>query len=132
VAAKKGAQLIFVPVNTDTRTGYMRVRHCAQARCIENHVYAILSGCTGNLPQVENADIHYAQSCILTPVDSAFARDGIAADCEPNVETLVLQDLDVEQLRSHRYVGSTQNWNDRRRDLFQLHYTPGGGEPTIL
>jgi predicted amidohydrolase len=132
VAAKKGAQLIFVPFNTDTRTGYMRVRHCAQARCIENHVYAILSGCTGNLPQVENADIHYAQSCILTPVDIAFARDGIAADCEPNVETLVLQDLDVEQLRSHRYVGSTQNWNDRRRDLFQLHYTPGGGEPTIL
>jgi predicted amidohydrolase/ribosomal protein S18 acetylase RimI-like enzyme len=132
VCAKKGAQIIFVPFNTDTRTGYMRVRHCAQARCIENHVYAILSGCTGNLPQVENADIHYAQSCILTPVDISFARDGVAADCEPNVETLVLQDLDVEQLRSHRYVGSTQNWNDRRRDLFKLHYLPGVGEPTFL
>lgn len=38
IAAKKGAQLIFVPFNTDERMGYLRVRNCAMARCIENHV----------------------------------------------------------------------------------------------
>ncbi len=48
VAADKGAQIVFVPFNTDTRHGYLRVRHCAQARCIENHLYVAISGCTGN------------------------------------------------------------------------------------
>jgi predicted amidohydrolase len=122
VAAKKGAQILFVPFNTDSRPAYVRVRTCAQARCIENHLYVVISGCTGNLPQVENADIHYAQSAILTPVDVSFARDGVAAECEPNVETLIVQDLDIELLRRHRYSGATQNWNDRRRDLFTLQF----------
>jgi predicted amidohydrolase len=132
VAAKKGAQLVFVPFNTDTRQGYIRVRHCAQARCIENHVYTVLSGCTGNLPQVANADIHYAQSAILTPADVSFARDGVAAECEPNIETLVVQDLDLELLRRHRYTGSTQNWSDRRRDLYGVRYAEKDGEEIVV
>ena len=54
-------------------TGYLRVRYCAQARCIENHIYVAIAGCVGNLPFVENADIHYAQSGIFTPADIPFA-----------------------------------------------------------
>ncbi|MCR9296143.1 MAG: GNAT family N-acetyltransferase, partial [bacterium] len=46
IAAQKGAQLVFVPFNTDTRHGYLRVRHCAQARCIENHLFVAIAGCT--------------------------------------------------------------------------------------
>lgn len=126
IAARRGAQILFVPFNTDERHGYLRVRHCAQARCIENHVYVVVSGCTGNLPQVENADIHYAQSGIFTPSDIAFSRDGVAAECEPNVETIVMHDLDLELLRSHRYLGTTQNWNDRRKDIYQLTYSENG------
>ena len=42
-----------------------------------------LSGNVGNLPNVANMDIQYAQSCILTPCDFSFARDGIAADTTP-------------------------------------------------
>ncbi len=126
IAAKQGAQILFCPFNTDERAGYLRVRHCAQARCIENHLYVALSGCTGNLPQVQNADIHYAQSAILTPCDFPFARDGIAAECQPNVETLVIHDLDIELLRYHRYRGATQNWNDRRKDLYKIVYEVNG------
>lgn len=132
VATKKGAQLIFVPFNTDSRQAYVRVRQCAQARCIENGIYVVISGCTGNLPDVEHADIHYAQSAILTPVDIAFARDGVAAECEPNVETLVVQDLDFEQLRRHRYTGSTQNWSDRRTDLFSVRYKEAGADDVTV
>lgn len=80
IAAKKGAQILFVPFNTDERFGYLRVRNCAMARCIENHVYTVLSGCVGNLPQVANADIHYAQSGIFTPADIPFSRDAVAAE----------------------------------------------------
>jgi len=126
IAAQKGAQIIFVPFNTDTRHGYLRVRHCAQARCIENHLYVAISGCTGNLPFVENADIHYAQSGIFTPADAEFARDAVAAECNPNVETLIIHDLDFQQLRRHRETGTVQNWNDRRRDLYRIVYQEDG------
>ncbi|MCA9117839.1 MAG: carbon-nitrogen hydrolase family protein, partial [Planctomycetaceae bacterium] len=126
IAAQKGAQIIFVPFNTDTRHGYLRVRYCAQARCVENHVYVAISGCTGNLPQVENADAHYAVSGIFTPNDFEFSRDGIAAECTPNVETLIIQDLDFELLRTHRETGSVQNWKDRRTDLYRVRYEEEG------
>ncbi len=126
IATQKGAQIIFVPFNTDTRHGYLRVRYCAQARCIENHLYVAISGCTGNLPFVENSDIHYAQSGIFTPADVEFARDGIAAECNPNVETVIIHDLDFEQLRRHREAGSVQNWNDRQRNLYKVVYEQDG------
>jgi predicted amidohydrolase/ribosomal protein S18 acetylase RimI-like enzyme len=126
IATQKGASIIFVPFNTDTRHGYLRVRYCSQARCIENHLYVAISGCTGNLPFVENSDIHYAQSGIFTPADAEFARDAIADECNPNVETLIIHDLDFEQLRRHREQGSVQNWNDRKRDLYKIVYQEGG------
>ncbi|QDT19934.1 bifunctional GNAT family N-acetyltransferase/carbon-nitrogen hydrolase family protein [Gimesia chilikensis] len=126
IAAQKGAQIVFVPFNTDTRHGYLRVRHCAQARCVENHLYVAISGCTGNLPFVENADIHYAQSGIFTPADVEFARDAVAAECNPNVETVIIHDLDFEQLRRHRESGSVQNWNDRRTELYRVVYQEDG------
>ncbi len=122
VAVAKGAQMIFVPFNTDLRHGYLRVRHCAQARCVENHVFVAVAGCVGNLPFVHNADIHYAQSGIFTPADIAFARDAVAAECMPNIETVIFQDLDLETLKRHRKEGSVQNWNDRRTDLYRVVY----------
>lgn len=131
IATQKGAQMIFVPYNTDTRHGYLRVRRCSMARCVENHIYIAVSGCTGNLPFVENADIHYAQSGIFTPADVEFARDGVAAECNPNVETMILHDLDFELLRHHRGEGTVQNWNDRRRDLYKVVYQEDGGSHEV-
>ena len=126
IAAGKGAQIVFVPFNTDTRHGYLRVRNCAMARCVENHIYVAVAGCTGNLPFVENSDIHYAQSAIFTPADAEFARDGIAAESTPNIETMVIHDVDVQQLRRHKESGSVQNWNDRRLDIYKVVYEEDG------
>lgn len=120
VAVSKGAQLIFVPFCTDERYGYLRVRQCAQARCIENGVYTVIAGNVGNLPFVENMDIQYAQSGIYTPSDFMFSRDAIAAECTPNVETVVIHDVDLEILKRHRSNGSTLNWFDRRQDLYEV------------
>ncbi len=131
IAARKGAQVLFVPFNTDERYSYLRVRNCAMARCIENHMYAVLAGCVGNLPQVANADIHYAQSGIYTPADIPFSPDAIAAECPPNIETLVMKDLDIELLRRHRYLGTTQNWRDRRRDIYRVRYRENGEDREV-
>lgn len=120
IAVERGAQILFVPFNTDERTAYLRVRYCAQARCIENHVYTAIGGCVGNLPFAHNIDIHYAQSGIFTPSDFPFTRDGIAAESTANIETIIVQDIDLELLKRHRQSGSVLNWKDRRLDLYRV------------
>jgi predicted amidohydrolase/ribosomal protein S18 acetylase RimI-like enzyme len=126
IAAGKGASLLFVPFNTDIRSGYMRVRSCAQARCIENSMYAVLAGPIGNLPFVQGADIHYGEACILTPCDVHFARDGVAEEATPNVETMVVHELDMEVLRRNRLTGTTRTWLDRRTDLYAVRWNDAG------
>jgi predicted amidohydrolase len=128
IAVDQGADILFVPINADERQAYLRMRYCAQARCIENSVYAVLAGCVGNLPDVEHADIHYAQSAILTPSDFYFSRDGVAAECEANIETVIFAELDLALLARHRRKGSVRNWEDRRTDLYRIHYTGAAGD----
>ena len=120
IAAMKGAQILFVPFCTDNRQGYLRVRLCAQARAIENQMFVVTAGVTGLIPSVENMDINYAQSAVFTPSDFPFARDGVAAECEPNLEALVVADLDLELLRQNRLTGTVRPWRDRRTDLYEM------------
>jgi len=117
--ADQGTNIVFVPFCTDERQSYLRVRYCAQARAVENQCYVVMSGNVGNLPKVHNMDIQYAQSCILTPCDFPFARDGVAADTTPNVETVAFADLRLESLRLARNGGTVQNLKDRRHDLYR-------------
>lgn len=117
--ADEGAKLLFVPFCTDNRQSYLRVRYCAQARAIENQCYVTLAGNVGNLPNVENMDVQYAQSCILTPCDFPFARDGVAAEATENVETVSVADLDLSDLAWARRQGTVRNLRDRRFDLYR-------------
>lgn len=118
----QGALLLFVPFCTDERRAYVRVRYCCQARAVENQCYVVLSGVVGNLPNVENMDIHYAESCILTPSDFPFARDGVAADTAANTETIAISDLSIDDLLVSRQSGAVQNFKDRRFDLYQVKW----------
>ncbi len=131
IAAGKGADILFVPFNTDERAAYLRVSTCARARAIENQVYVAIAGCVGNLPFVPNADVHYAQSGIYTPSDISFERDGIAAECHPNIETIVISDVDLEILRRARYDGTVQSWKDRRTDLYRVTYREEGRDLAV-
>jgi predicted amidohydrolase/GNAT superfamily N-acetyltransferase len=118
----QGARIIFVPFCTDNRQGYMRVRYCAQARAIENQCFVVLSGNVGNLPGVDNMDVQYAQSCILTPCDFPFARDGIAAEASENIETLTIADVNLADLTWARAEGTVRNLADRRFDLYRVDW----------
>lgn len=123
--ADQGAMMLFVPFCTDERRGYMRVRYCAHARAIENQCYVVMSGVVGNLPNVENMDVHYAESCIITPSDFAFARDGIAADTAANTETIAFADVRLSDLRLARSSGTVHNLRDRRFDLYRVTWSKG-------
>ncbi len=118
----QGALMLFVPFCTDVREGYLRVRYSCQARAIENQCYVVMSGNVGNLPGVYNFDIQYGQSCILTPCDFPFARDGIAADSTPNIETVLFADLSLDNLARARNSGTVTNLKDRRFDLYETRW----------
>lgn len=118
----QGARIFFVPFCTDDRRGYLRVRYCCQARTIENQCYVVLSGNTGNVPNIDNFDVIYAQSCILTPSDMPFARDGIAAETSENVDAICLADLDLTALDRARDGGTVRNLADRRGDLYEVKW----------
>ena len=111
----QGANILFVPFSTAELQGYLRIRYCAQARAVENQVYVVLAGNVGNLPLVHNMEVQYAQSCILTPCDFFFARDGVASDTTPNVEAVAIADLRMDSLNQTRSTGSRQ---DRRHELY--------------
>ena len=126
IMADRGAQIIFVPFSVEERYSYLRLRYCAQARCVENNVYAVLAGSVGNLPSVENIDVHYAQSAILTPSDIPFTRDGVLSEATPNIETIIVDDMDLELLKPSRQTGMVLNRQDRRADLYEVAYYPSG------
>lgn len=118
--ADQGVEILFVPYCTDDRHGQLRVRYCAQARAIENQIFVATAGIIGNLPSVPAMDIHYGQAAVFTPSDFEFARDGIQAIADSNVETLLVTDIDTEDLYRSRSTGSVTPRLDRRTDLFEM------------
>lgn len=114
--------ILFVPFWTDTKNGYLRVRHCAQARAIENECYVVICGSVGNLPSIENLDIQYAQSAVFSPSDFAFPHDAVLNETTPNTEMILFSDLDLNRLKLVRNEGSVTNLKDRRTDLFNLKW----------
>jgi predicted amidohydrolase/GNAT superfamily N-acetyltransferase len=122
VLADRGVQILFTPSWTETKNGYQRVRRCAQARAIENECYVILSGSVGNLPRVENVNIHYSQSAIFSPSDFAFPHDAVVAESTPDTETVLVADVDLEKLRRLRDEGSVRTFRDRRLDLYRVEW----------
>lgn len=117
--ADAGVEILFVPFCTDHRQSYLRVRYCAHARAIENQIYVALAGNVGNLPDVTNMDVQYGQAAVLTPSDFEFARDGIAAEADSNEETVLVCDLDLDDLHAARRGGTVTPRLDRRGDMFQ-------------
>ncbi|TCS43314.1 bifunctional GNAT family N-acetyltransferase/carbon-nitrogen hydrolase family protein [Reinekea marinisedimentorum] len=117
--AKQGLEILFVPFWTDTKNSYLRVRHCAQARAIENECYVVLAGSVGNLPQVESLDVQYGQSAMLSPSDFAFPHDAILSEATPNTEMLLFSDMDLDKLRLLHTEGTVRNLKDRREDVYR-------------
>ncbi|MEK3883684.1 carbon-nitrogen hydrolase family protein [Paenibacillus sp. PL2-23] len=122
-AALRGAELLLCPSYTDSSFGYHRVRHCAQARAIENQLFVVLSGLVGALsedrPQV---DMGFCQAGVFTPCDLPFAADGILQVGETNENMTVLAELDFHRLRENRERGSVAPFYDRRPDLYEREH----------
>ncbi|HEX6385422.1 MAG TPA: bifunctional GNAT family N-acetyltransferase/carbon-nitrogen hydrolase family protein [Anaerolineae bacterium] len=114
-----GVEAIFVPFSTDEKKAFYRIKYTAQARAVENYIYVVISANVGNLP-TRTYLINYGQSAIFTPSDFAFPLHATAGEAEPNVETVVIADLDLSTLAQQRQLGSVRPLYDRRPDLYEL------------
>jgi hypothetical protein len=70
-------------------------------------------------------DVQYAQSCILTPCDFPFARDGVAAEASENIETITISDVNLSDLTWARAEGTVRNLANRRFDLYNIQWKHG-------
>lgn len=114
----QGALVLFVPYCTDLRSGHLRVRHSCAARAVENQVYVVAAGNVGHCPGVANFDIQYAQSAVLTPCDTMFPPEGVAAEASAQVEQVIFADLELALLQDARRSGTVKNLIDRRPELY--------------
>lgn len=115
VAARAGANLLIVPSCTDERQGFLRVRYCAHARAVENQMFVIHAATVGSLPMVPAVSLNYGQASILTPSDFPFARDGILAEGSPNIETMVIGELNLGTLVESQKRGTVLPLRDSQR-----------------
>ncbi len=120
--SEQGVQILFVPFWVDTKSGYLRVRLCSQARAIENECYVAIAGSVGNLPRVDNVAIQYAQSAVFSPSDVYFPHDATIAEATANAEMMLFADVDLNKLKLLKSEGSVTNLKDRRLDLYQVKF----------
>lgn len=115
-----GAEIIFVPFYTEEKKAYYRVRHCAQARAVENFIYVVITGSVGNMKTRIGSFMHYSQAAILTPSDFSFPEKGIEGEADPNTEAVVVSELALSALAQQRHVSTVRPLHDRRPDLYDL------------
>lgn len=110
---EQGAEIILCPSFTFTEFGFWRVRHCAQARAIENQVYFVHC-CTGGQPGAPLPN-GWAQSSILSPCDTLWSPNGIVGQATVNQEMVVRGEIDIDKLHENREKGAAPTFRDRRR-----------------
>ena len=114
----RGAELLLSPSATASVHGYWRVRHSAQARCVENQVFAAHCSLLGSVGETS----FFGASSILTPCDGEFPEKGIAAESPFNEEAIATAEVDTDMLYEIRKSGDATTFNDRRWDVLDtLH-----------
>ena len=120
IQTRLGAEVILCPAYTFSREGFWRVRHCCQARCIENQVYIVTAFLVGQPPNGLSIEPGYGRSAILTPCDSQFPEGGIAIEAPFNEKSVIDYVLDLELLRNNRVTGAATTLisRDKHKDLY--------------
>ena len=120
---EQGAEIILCPSFTFTEYGFWRVRHCAQARAIENQVYFVHCATGADVPSDGPLPPGWTRSSILSPCDTPWdAPNGVVAESpEPNIETVVHGEVDLDKIYENREKGVAPTFRDRRRraDLYR-------------
>ncbi len=114
VVGREGTELLLVPSCTDTQHGYWRVRHCCEARAVENQMFVAMSSIVEGDPRFAEIDAHHGQAAVFGPCDTGFPPDGLLTLGQENREGLTVIGLDKSALENVRKNGSVLNLKDQR------------------
>jgi len=114
----KGADVIFCPSYTIGEAGFWRVRHCCQARAIENQVYVLHSCFVGNSPHKGMEG--WGRSSILSPCETPWNSNGVIAEAKTNKEEVITGVLDLKVLHKKRKRGAATTLKDRRPEIYEI------------
>ncbi len=123
ILALQGADIIFCPSYTFTESGFWRVRHCAQARAIENQVYVV------HCPSVSKGG-HllppgYGRASIISPCDMRWSGNGVVIEASDHTPTVITASVNIDHLYENRKIGAAPTFKDRtRRDDLYKRYAP--------
>lgn len=113
--AKQKIDLLLVPSCTDEIYGYWRVRHCCEARSIENQCYTVMSSIVGGNKKFPDINGHYGMAAAFGPCDHGFPTDGVLAESPKNREGILAVKLDFDVLKKVRKSGTVLNLRDSRK-----------------
>lgn len=109
---RAGVELLLVPSCTDTEHGYWRVRHCCEARAIENQTFVVMSSIVDGDARHEEINEHYGRGAVFSPCDTGFPVNGILVEGATNKEGIAIAELNFETLETIRNSGSVLNLRD--------------------
>jgi predicted amidohydrolase len=115
----KGAEIIFTPSYTLGEHGFWRVRHCCQARAIENQIYVVHS-CLVGTPLNMDMMAGYGRASILSPCEEPWAPNGVIAEAETNKEMVITGEVDLKLLHKKRKRGIATTLKGRRPEIYEL------------
>ncbi len=111
-AAEAKVDVLFVPSCTSDVHGYWRVRHCAQARAVENQCYVVLSSIVEGDVRHEEVGAHYGRAAVFSPCDTGFPEAGVLAETKANVEEVLDARIELRALEEVRKNGTVLNLSD--------------------
>lgn len=120
---RAGVELLLVPSCTDTEHGYWRVRHCSEARAIENQLFVVMSSIIDGDVRFDEINAHHGQGAIFTPCDTGFPVNGVLAQGVANKEGVAVATLDFSLLDSIRNSGSVLNLRDLSSNTDNIQWT---------
>lgn len=113
--ALQGVDLILNPSYTVDQYGENRVRYCAQARTVENHIFvakSCLVGKDGHTSPPEG----FGKSALYSPIDHGFTANGIVAETKHSqTEELLIAEVNLEKLYTLRQQSSTSPIDDHQK-----------------
>ncbi|MFW9950784.1 MAG: nitrilase-related carbon-nitrogen hydrolase [Candidatus Thorarchaeota archaeon] len=116
--ALKGAEILFCPSYTVGEHGFWRVRHCCQARAIENQIYVIHSCMVGAAPLggLEG----FGKSSIISPCEPPWPENGVLVEAKKNEEVIISYELDIKLLHKKRKRSAAPTLKDRRPNIYDV------------
>ncbi len=117
--ALQGAEIIFCPSYIFSEQAYWRIRHCCEARAIEDDLFVVLSSTIGGVAEIPGSQTGFGRAAVFGPSDLMFPRAGLLAEGTTNQHMVVTAELDMQRLYEYREKGAAPHLRDRRPDLYR-------------